>query len=215
MMDVNESNIQKLLNWTYDASIEGLPKMATAEELAESFLKKYDSTDKAIKALIRYQNTKASSLGFVTGLGGLILLPVAVPANIASVLYVQMRMVAAIAYIRGFDVHDEEVKTLVFVALTGNSAEKVLKGTGLKMGKKMFGRKIFERTVRNQVTSESLTKINQKVGFRLVTKFGQRGLINLGRLIPLVGGVIGGSHDLLATNIIGNVAKDKLFVGVK
>ena len=210
--EIDESNIQKLLNWAYNASINGLPKMSTAQELAEKHLKKHDSSEKAIKSLIRHQNAKATSFGFFSGLGGLIVLPVAVPANIASVLYVQMRMVAAIAHIRGFDVEDEEVKTLVFVALTGNSAEKILKGTGIKIGKKMFGKRLLQTTIKSKVTSQAFKKINQKVGFRLVTKFGQKGLINLGRLVPFVGGIIGGSHDFLSTNIIGKVAKNKLFI---
>jgi len=80
------------------------------------------------------------------------------------------------------------------------------------MGGKIIGKKIFERTIRKQVTSEALTKINQKVGFRLVTKFGQRGLVNLSRLVPIIGGLIGGSHDFLSTNIIGKVAKNELFI---
>src|SRR5690625_5409075 len=109
-----------------------------------------------------------------------------------------MRMVAAIAHMRGFDVMASEIKMLVFVALTGNSAEKILKGTGLKMGGKMIGKKIFERTIRKQVTSEALTKINQKVGFRLVTKFCQRGLVRLSILVHNVCGINGGYHDYLS-----------------
>ncbi|MFZ2572451.1 MAG: hypothetical protein WAX19_03745, partial [Trichococcus flocculiformis] len=57
----------------------------------------------------------------------------------------------------------------------------------------------------------TLTKINQKVAFRLVTKFGEKGVINLGKLVPIVGGVIGASVDGVGTKIIGNQAK-KLFV---
>ena len=44
--------------------------------------------------------------------------------------------------------------------------------------------------------------------FRLVTKFGEKGAINLGKAVPLVGGIIGGSFDSITTNTIGNVARD-------
>jgi uncharacterized protein (DUF697 family) len=47
-------------------------------------------------------------------------------------------------------------------------------------------------------------------GFRLLTKSGEKGLINLGKMVPLVGGIIGGTVDAVSTNIIGNVAL-KLF----
>lgn len=205
--EITPGKMQKILEWGYDAAISGLPNMSTAEELAESYLSKHHSADKAIKSLIRYQNAKAGTSGFLSGLGGVITLPVAVPVNLASVLYVQMRMVAAIAHIRGFDVRDDQVKTLVFVALTGHSATNILKNTGVQ-----FGKKLLTSTIRKKVSGETLKKINQKVGFRLVTKFGEKGIINLGKLVPIAGGVIGGAHDLVGTIIIGNVAKDTLFI---
>ncbi|MGO2174028.1 MAG: EcsC family protein, partial [Staphylococcus equorum] len=70
--------------------------------------------------------------GFLTGLGGMITLPVALPANITSVVYVQMRMIAAIAHIRGYDLKDDEVKTLVYLCLTGQTAGDILKDVGVK-----------------------------------------------------------------------------------
>ncbi len=54
---------------------------------------------------------------------------------------------------------------------------------------------------------EIIKQINKKVGFRLVTKFGEKGVINLGKCVPLVGGVIGGAVDAVGTNTIGKTAK--------
>ena len=53
--------------------------------------------------------------------------------------------------------------------------------------------------------------INQKVGFRLVTKFGEKGVINLGKAIPILGGLIGGTIDAASTHSIGKISK-KVFV---
>ena len=53
-----------------------------------------------------------------------------------------------------------------------------------------------------------ITEINKKVGFRLFTKFGEKGVINLGKAIPVIGGLISGTLDAVATNTIGNVARD-------
>ena len=52
-----------------------------------------------------------------------------------------------------------------------------------------------------------LTKINQAVGFRLVTKFGGKGLVNIHKAIPILGGVVGGSVDALSTYAIAKAAK--------
>ena len=64
---------------------------------------------------------------FLTGLGGIITLPIAIPANITSVIYVQMRMVAFIAHMRGFDLKDDQVRTLVYIELTGQAVSDILK----------------------------------------------------------------------------------------
>jgi hypothetical protein len=38
----------------------------------------------------------------------------------------------------------------------------------------------------------------------------EKGAVNLGKMVPFLGGVIGGTIDAVATNIIGNVARDTL-----
>ena len=38
---------------------------------------------------------KCAASGFLTGFGGFLTLPINVPANLSSVLYVQLRMIAA------------------------------------------------------------------------------------------------------------------------
>jgi len=129
-------------------------------------------------------------------------MPIAIPANMASVMYVQVRMIAAIAHIGGHDVKDDKVKTLVFACMAGNSAKDILKDIGIVVGKKLT-----EQAIKS-ISGKVITSINQKVGFRLLTKFGEKGAINLAKAIPVVGGIIGGSTDLYATNTIGNIAKE-------
>lgn len=52
---------------------------------------------------------------------------------------------------------------------------------------------------------------NQKVGFRFITKFGSKGLINLGKAVPVVGGVLGGGFDFAETRVIASRAY-KMFI---
>lgn len=203
--ELTEGKIGKLLDWAYEKSINGIPGTDTAYEMAENFISKHNSIDKAIDSLVRWQNTKSATSGFLTGLGGLITLPVAIPANIASVTYVQIRMIAAIAHMRGYDLKDDQVKTFVFVCLTGQSASDIIKQAGIKAGTAITKQAI------KKIPGEIVKSINKAVGFRLVTKFGEKGIVNLGKAVPLVGGFIGGTVDGIGTNIIGKTAK-KLFV---
>lgn len=198
---LSEDNIGKVLEWSYNKVIEGIPGTDTAYELADSYLEKNLNIDQAIDSLINWQTTKCATSGFITGLGGVITLPVAIPANIASVIYVQMRMVASIAHLRGYDLKDDQVQTFVYACLTGQSAAEIVKSAGVKIGLK-----VGEAQVK-RIPTQVLVKINQKVGFRLVTKFGQKGIINLGKMVPVLGGVIGGSFDAVSTKTIATAAK--------
>ena len=197
-----EREMMSLLDKCYDGALEGiLPGERTVEELAEDYLTKKSDKEKAIDDLIGYQTLLCGTNGFVAGLGGLLVLPVAIPANIASVIYVQLRMIAAIAYVNGYDVHSDQVRVLAYTCLTGSSATNILKNVGIKIGEKAAVNAL------KKVPGALLVKINQQVGFRLVTKFGQKGLINLGKMIPILGGVIGGGFDTVTTIGIGNITK--------
>lgn len=210
-MQLDAATLMKALGPVYDKAVDGVPGvpgMKSAKGLAEDYLNDPGALEDRVDALIRYQVAKASTSGFVTGLGGMLLLPVTIPANLASVMYIQLQMVAAIAYIGGRDVHSDNVRTVCYTCLCGNAAIDVLKGAGVTIGKKLT-----ERTI-TRISGEVIKKINQAVGFRLVTKFGQTGAINLGKAIPLVGGVVGGTFDGMTTYTIGKVAKH-IFLGVE
>ena len=58
-----------------------------------------------------------------------------------------------------------------------------------------------------QLPRSLLVKINEMVGFRLLTKAGEKGIINLTKIVPVVGGVIGGGVDAITCRIVGKAAK--------
>ncbi len=212
--EMTVETIQDVMEWAYEKSINGLPGMGSALEMADDYIADGGSKREQIDALIRWQNTKAATAGFVTSLGGVITLPVAIPANISSTLYVQMRMIAAIAHIAGHDIHNDKVKTMMMVCLTGNAVNEVLKDTGV-----MLTTKLATVAIKN-ISSETLKAINKAVGFRLLTKFGTTGVINLGKMVPIIGGLVGAGLDGYTTNLIGDKAREifldnsKIFVDV-
>ena len=199
---LTESKIMQALDWAYDKAINGVAGLDSAIELADDYMKQQGSKRDQANSLIRWQNTKAGTSGFLTGLGGLITMPVTIPANITSVMYVQIRMIAAIAHMGGYDLNNDIVKSLVYACLTGNAAKDILKDMGI-----VVGRKLTENAIKS-ISSKTITAINQKVGFRLLTKFGEKGVINIGKAVPLLGGFIGATFDSVATNTIGNIARD-------
>lgn len=192
--------IMQLLDWTYEKAVNGVSGLDSAYELAESYKDPNLSREEQANSLIRWQNTKAATSGFVTGLGGFATLPITIPANVASVIYVQVRMIAAIAHLGGYDIKNDKVKSLVYACLVANSATDIFKDIGIAAGQKI-GMAMVKK-----IPGEIIKKINQMVGFRLLTKTGQSGVINLSKAVPVLGGIIGGSIDLYTTNKVGDIA---------
>lgn len=193
------------LNWTYDKVISGIPGQSGADKVAEEHLRDVGGDrEAAIDSLIRWQIGKASATGFVTNLGGVITLPAAIPANLAGVLYFQVQMVAGIAHLRGYDLRNEKVRTLVIGCLAGNQLTEPLKLAGV-----MVGNKIAMQAL-NKLPAAALFSINQMVGIRLLTKAGATGVINFGKLVPVIGGLVGGAFDAVTTKLIADVARNLL-----
>lgn len=203
----NAESITKLLGWAYDKAVHGgLPKTQSAAELAADYLKREGTLKDKANALIRAQNTKAAATGFLTGLGGLVTMPVAVPANIASALYLQLRMVAAIAILAGCNPEDDRVKAISIACLAGNAAKGILKNAGIAVGTKLT------EQVLARLSGEVAKRANQAVAVKLAAKLGQNSATSLAKAVPVVGGVTNALFDGITTNIVGNVARDT-FVG--
>ena len=202
---MTQEEIMQLLDKLYDQCIQGIAKGPSVEELANEYLEKNSDANTAAKTFIKYQIAKCTTSGFVTGLGGLVTLPVAIPANIGSVMYVQMRMIACLAHMGGYDTKSDQVQTLVYACLAGISIDQLLKNVGIQFGTK------FTMAMVKKIPGSVLTKINQKVGFRFLTKFGTKGVINIGKAVPFVGGIIGGGFDFAETKVIADRAY-KLFI---
>ena len=200
---INVDDILKLLDSLYGKTLNGVVAVSPPiSEFAENYLQKHSTVEKATKSMINHQIAKCTTSGFITGFGGVLTIPVTVPANVASVLYVQMRMIACTAYMAGYDLNCDQIQTCVYACLAGVSVNEFVKKFGIKLGTTIARQGV------KKIPGKVLIQINQKVGFRLLTKFGEKGLINFGKMVPVVGAVVGGSLDLVETKIIANRAYD-------
>lgn len=190
---VNKGIITKTLDWAYARAIGGLTGLDSAYELGNNYLQKEGTLEQQVDSLIKWQVAKAATSGFVTGLGGFAIMPLTIPANIASVIYIQIRMITAIAYMGGHDITDDKVKSLVYISMAGNGAKEFLKDISVKAGEKF------------------LTRILEKVSTKLAAKIGEKGVASLGKAIPVAGGIVGGAFDGVTTKVVGKMAK-KIFI---
>lgn len=198
---VSEQDMMKFLDEAYKKVLDGIPRVSPpVKTLAEDYLKKHKTKEEACKSMMKNQIIKCTTSGAIAGFGGLITLPVTLPANIVNVLYVQMRMIACTAYMAGYELNSDQTQTFVYACLAGVAVNQLLKKVGIKIGEKIFDNLI------DKIPGRVLNAINKKVGMRLLTKYGTKGAINLGKLIPGVGAAIGGGLDFFETKIIANRA---------
>jgi hypothetical protein len=134
--------------------------------------------------------------GFITGLGGYSSILISVPAAVV----VQATTIAAIACLAGDDPLNPDVKAMVLAVIAGDSVAAPIKRGATATAKSLAvkGIKALPRKV--------LTTINKTVGSRIITKGGTMGAVNLGKAVPLVGGVVGGTADVLLLRAVGKVA---------
>ena len=134
---LTEFDASQILDDVYRKALDGIPSVSPSiDDFVGEYASRYDASEKAANALVRNQILKCGTAGFLSGVDGIITLPVAASANIANVMYVQVRMIAAVAKMGGFDVSNDHVQTMVYACLTGTSLADVVKDAGVTVGVK-------------------------------------------------------------------------------
>ena len=186
-------NLHAIAGWLYDKAVCGIAGIESAETLAKRYLDDAKG-DVALAArnLIHWESIKAGSSGFLSGIGGVIALPVTLPLNVTSVLFIQTRLVAALACLGRHRLSDERIRALAGLCLCGNAAKALLQDLALQAAN------CWSATVAQQVTEKTLALV--------ATRAGLVSAENLVRLIPLAGGVVSGAVDIASTRTIGRIA---------
>lgn len=198
-------NTAKVLNNIYNLAVTGNGSFGNSiQELADEYVERYGRTEKAIDKMVSNQRLKCTATGFVTGLGGLVTLPITIPADLASSLYIEIRMIAAVAAIRGYDINSDEVKTLVYLCIVGNSVGDVLKQAGLK-SLTNYTAKVLIPKISNAIAA----KVAENVGNKLLLKTSTKVLPKLGKMVPVIGGVVSGAYNYAEVSAYAKVAKDR------
>ena len=198
------SLVKTTLDWIANTGINGKGVLKPAEQIATEYMLTSASVEDAIDSLIAWRTAHDAGTGFITGMGGIAAMPVTIPAGLAASYALGANTAAAVAHLRGYDIHSDKVKTMILLSLLGTAVEDVLKNTGIAVGNGLCKNMI------KQISGKSLREINKRVGFRLVTKAGEKGVVNLAKMVPLVGGVVGGTFDGMFVQGCGKTAK-KLF----
>jgi hypothetical protein len=192
-------------------AIHGIGPLPPAARAADKQLaEQHGDVERAIHEVIENHVRLAGAQGFVTNLGGLVTAAVTIPANITGLALIQCRMIAGIAHLRGYDVHDPRVRNAILVTLLGEDAvnslvkSKKVPAPPMALATAPAHDAGLDQVVSTVVASDLITRV---AGKRLATTIGRR--------IPLVGGVVGMGADGFATWKVGRYADRELLPRAK
>lgn len=212
MPEESKSKALQIVETLTNYGVEGFPSVGicSAIELAQEYMNdsSYKNIDDAVDAMIRWETSKNAMVGFVTNVGGLITLPITLPADMAASWVYQARLAAAIAYMYGHDINEDRVKTFIVATICGDSVKNLVKDVAVKavngLGKVLI----------KQIPAAALRAINHRIGVQLITKAGQKSITSLVKLIPILGGLVGGAFDAGYCYAVGRRAKS-VFSNIK
>lgn len=191
-----------------DLGIDGIGPVDSASEVVAKAREKHgDDVEKAVKEIVSDHVKMAGVGGFVTGFGGLVTMPVMLPANVLEFYTVATRMVASIAELRGYDVSSKGTRSAVLLALVGADADDILQRVGVTTAAGMTGSGRLATMAVSRMPRAAGMMINKAVGFRLLTTVGGRALGRVVRFVPVAGGIVGAGLDGLLMKRIADHAR--------
>ncbi|HET8615572.1 MAG TPA: EcsC family protein [Actinomycetales bacterium] len=206
-LDENDKGVSaiaaNLVDRLLDVGIDGRGAFDSARTVADNALSDHGDAERAIDAVVTKHTKLAAAGGFVTGLGGFVALPVALPANVLEFYGVATRMVGAIASLRGYDVTDQGTRSAVMLTLVGADADDLLTKAGVARSGRLAD------LAAQRLPGPALMVLNKGIGFRLISSVGKSVLARFGKGVPVVGGVVGAGFDVyLLRRIAGHARKE-------
>ncbi|GAB47755.1 EcsC family protein [Mobilicoccus pelagius] len=183
------SQATKFVERVLEIGIDGKGTFDSAQKVADDARRRRSDPERVVDDIVGAHLRLAAGNGFVTGLGGFVTMPVALPANVVGFYVVATRMAAAIAAVRGYDIQQPAVRSAILLSLIGADSDDLLKKVGYQSTGKLAN------LAADRLPGAVVMAINKGVGFRIITRMGRTTLTKLGRLVPVAGGAIGAGLD--------------------
>ena len=165
-------------------------------------------------ALLGWATASNFGSGLVAGLGGLLTLPITIPAQLAATTFTSLRLALALAILAGKDPLEPSVAAKAIVAALGSagSASEALDdvasvGAGVRDGVQYAALRASGAAMQN-----ASWRLTRAAATKLAQRGAQRGAsMAITRAVPIIGGVIGGTVDGVMTQSAGKRAMEAFF----
>lgn len=191
-----------MLRSIVDFAIYGNDQLPGAKAVAARTLQSRGDREAAIDSLIGQHVSLAGAQGFLTSVGGWVTVPVGLPANIAGLAVLSVRMTASIAHLRGYDVEDPRVRSAITLTLLGEDPVSKLVASG-KIPASPLGvatAPAFDADLERQISERVMGSLAGRMG-------GKHLAVVVMRAIPLLGGGVGAVVDSWLTFGLGSYIK--------
>ena len=191
---------------TVQRAIHGIGPLPPAASAADKQLEEQGGdVDRAIHEVIENHTRFAAAQGFVANIGGVVTAAATIPANIAGLAVLQVRMVAGIAHLRGYDLDDDRVRNAVLLCALGDDLvhqlvkKKKVPGPPMLIATAPAHDPELDALIAAEFTSALVGRV-----------IGKRAAGTVLRRVPVAGGVWGGGADAFATWQVGKFAGREL-----
>ncbi|MDR0489100.1 MAG: EcsC family protein [Propionibacteriaceae bacterium] len=185
-----------------DMAIDGVATLTPARELAAKHLQRHQGVNEAVDSIIRQHILLATIQGVISNIGGIVSMIIGTPINVTGLIVVQVRMVACIAHLHGYDLNDPRVRTALAMCLLGErELDRQIASARLPSTPAAVATSpVFDPHLHAHVADRVLHHLlSEAAGKSVVT--------TIGRKTPIIGGGIGGMADLLDTRMVSRCAR--------
>jgi hypothetical protein len=178
-----------LLKPLYTQAIREWPLLGTPVAVAARYQDVSTDRDEVAEHMINLYISLCGTTGFACGVPGLLAVPLTLPLNLTGVALLQLHMCAAIATLGGYDMHAASVREISIRCLVGDSSATQ------------------ERSETEGTAKRMATKVAERGARLLGEQVVKRATNGVVRRLPLVGGVMSGAMDVVATQRVAEAAR--------
>lgn len=154
-----------------------------AERLRSLWGNELQALDRMARSYIRTYTGLGGAQGFLTGLGGVITLPVTVPTDVAAFLMWVVRVNSAVMQTYGFESETEEGRAMLRLGLAAGLGVNKLSILGTTALVDALARQVMSSAYSDAVTQATIRAIAKRVGLTLYRR-------HWGKVVPVIGGGI-------------------------
>ncbi len=157
--------------------------------------------DKLANRFVDSNRLMATGSGAVMGLPGGLVMLATIPADISALAYFSFRTISGVAQSYGHETRSEEGRAIALLLFAGATGLETVTVAGSQVFLSSLTKNVLTKPYRDLIIKQVIPQVAKSLGLSL----SERGI---GRFIPLLGSVVGGTANYLFITNVGTRAKN-------